>query len=70
MHTTASRSPWLPALLAACAVATTASAQVPPHRPGEICFTPSLWCWAAPKGAPGQACVCRSQFGLVKGTLG
>jgi hypothetical protein len=43
---------------------------VPPHRPGDICFTPSFWCWANPRGAAGQPCVCQTQYGPVRGTLG
>jgi hypothetical protein len=58
-----------PALLAGCALLSTASAQVPPHRPGDICFTPSFWCWANPRGAAGKPCVCQTQFGAVRGTL-
>lgn len=41
-------------------------AQVPPHQPGEICFTEKFWCWAQPPGQPGAACMC----GAVPGTLG
>lgn len=66
----ARRRRWLPALLAGTALLSTASAQVPPHRPGDICFTPSTWCWANPRGQPGQPCVCQTQFGPVRGTLG
>lgn len=47
-----------------------AFAQVPPHRPGSICFTPQFWCWANPPGPPGAACTCRTPFGPVQGTLG
>jgi len=61
---------WLLAFVAGCAVLSTASAQVPPHRPGEICFTSSSWCWANPPGNKGGACVCRTQFGAIRGTLG
>ena len=47
-----------------------ASAQVPPHKPGTICFTPRFWCWANPPGPPGLACYCPTPQGLVRGTLG
>lgn len=47
-----------------------APAQVPPHKPGTICFTPSFWCWAQPPGQPGQSCLCPSQYGPVRGQLG
>jgi len=33
-----------------------ASAQVPPHQPGTICFTPNFWCWAPQFGPPGAVC--------------
>ena len=23
-----------------------AQAQVPPHQPGAVCYTPNFWCWA------------------------
>lgn len=48
-----------------------AAAQVPPHVPGEICFTPTLWCWANPPGPPGYPCVCidPASGSLVEGTL-
>jgi hypothetical protein len=58
------------AFVAGCALLSTASAQVPPHRAGDICFTPSFWCWANPKGKAGETCVCRTQFGVVRGKLG
>jgi hypothetical protein len=47
-----------------------AVAQVPPHAPGSICFTPNFWCWANPPGPPGWACYCPSPQGLIRGTLG
>ena len=47
-----------------------AGAQVPPHRPGTICFTPKLWCWANPPGPPGAVCYCPSRYGKVQGKLG
>lgn len=46
-----------------------ASAQVPPHRPGEICVTPKLWCWQKPAGKPGTACSCMTPFGPSAGTF-
>ena len=46
-----------------------AQAQVPPHYPGTICFTPSFWCWSSP-GQPGTPCACPSPRGLVRGYLG
>lgn len=48
-----------------------ARAQVPPHAPGTICFTPSFWCWASQPGAPGRPCTCRDRNdNIVEGTLG
>ena len=47
-----------------------AMAQVPPHPPGTICFTPQYWCWASPPGPSGAACVCPSPYGRVAGRLG
>lgn len=47
-----------------------ALAQVPPHRPGTICFTPQFWCWANPPGNPGNDCYCPTPYGLVKGRYG
>lgn len=46
-----------------------AMAQVPPHRPGTICFTPKFWCWATPPGQPGTRCICASPYGPIAGTL-
>lgn len=47
-----------------------AVAQVPPHVPGEICFTPNYWCWSRPPGRPGDPCVCTLTDGsVVRGTL-
>ena len=45
-------------------------AQVPPHYPGTMCFTPQFWCWAAQAGPPGGPCACPSNFGWVSGRLG
>jgi len=47
-----------------------AVAQVPPHAPGTICFTPRFWCWANPPGVPGSACWCPTPYGLVPGQRG
>lgn len=47
-----------------------ALAQVPPHAPGTICFTPYFWCWANPPGTPGWPCGCPGPYGWVQGTLG
>lgn len=49
---------------------THAVAQVPPHQPGEICFTPQFWCWANPPGPPGYPCGCPTEFGYIPGILG
>ncbi|MEW9804563.1 hypothetical protein [Mesorhizobium marinum] len=45
-------------------------AQVPPHAPGTICFTPNFWCWAEWPGPPGAPCGCPGPYGYVPGTLG
>ena len=47
-----------------------AAAQVPPHYPGSICFTPQFWCWANPPGPPGTFCGCPSPYGFIQGTRG
>lgn len=47
-----------------------ASAQVPPHQPGTICFTPQFWCWMTYPGIPGQPCWCPSPWGPVRGSSG
>lgn len=52
------------------AVAWPASAQVPSHRPGTICFTPQFWCHARYVGPVGAACSCRKPNGWVSGRLG
>lgn len=49
---------------------TRAYAQVPPHAPGTICFTPQFWCWAQPPGPPGYPCGCPSAWGIIPGWLG
>ena len=47
-----------------------ARADVPPHYPGTICYTPSFWCWAQPPGPPGSPCVCMSNYGFAEGVRG
>ena len=47
-----------------------AQAQVPPHTPGTVCFTPNFWCWVQPPGQPGGPCTCPSPYGHARGTLG
>lgn len=67
------RSLYRGAFFAACfalAGSLPATAQVPPHAPGTICFTPSFWCWATPPGPPGATCFCPSQRGPVQGVFG
>ncbi len=47
-----------------------ALAQVPPHTPGSICFTPNFWCWIDPPGPPGHSCYCYDSSGTpVSGYL-
>ena len=57
-------------LLAMDLVQSGAQAQVPPHQPGTICFTPSFWCWMQRPGIPGQTCLCATQWGQVRGVIG
>ena len=47
-----------------------AAAQVPPHHPGTICFTPQFWCWAPYAGPVGAVCSCPTPRGWVSGRLG
>jgi hypothetical protein len=47
-----------------------AAAQVPPHQPGTICFTPQFWCWMQYPNFPGQVCYCQTQYGPVRGVTG
>jgi hypothetical protein len=47
-----------------------ASAQIPPHVPGAICFTPQFWCWVNPPGYPGSPCSCPTPYGWIGGRLG
>jgi hypothetical protein len=58
-------------LLALALMPSLASPQVPPHRPGTICFTPYFWCWVPPPGGqPGAPCACFTPNGPVHGQLG
>ena len=45
-------------------------AQIPPHEPGTICFTPTMWCWAQTPGLPGRPCQCWNGSNWESGTLG
>jgi len=59
-------------LMAAIALlwsSTVAVAQIPPHRPGTICFTPAGWCWVNPPGRPGAFCTCEMNGRPVGGRL-
>lgn len=47
-----------------------AVAQVPPHHPGTICFTPQFWCWMQYPLLPGQVCFCPTPYGPIRGTAG
>jgi hypothetical protein len=47
-----------------------AAAQVPPHQPGTMCFTPQFWCWMQNVGVPGQICYCPTTYGPVQGVIG
>ena len=60
------------ALIALSALATrdAAMAQVPPHAPGTMCYTPHFWCWAQPPGPPGTPCACPTPYGWVQGIRG
>ena len=49
---------------------TAAMAEVPPHAPGTICYTPQFWCWAQPSGPPGSPCACPTPYGWVQGIRG
>ena len=57
------------AALAPLLVAPLALAQVPPHRPGEVCVTPRLWCWQRPPGPVGTGCACMTPYGPIQGRL-
>jgi len=58
------------AVFVACVLLTPARAQIPPHQPGTICFTPTFWCWALQIGPPGAPCQCPSPYGPIWGRLG
>jgi hypothetical protein len=60
------------ALVSAACLPTAGLADVPPHQPGTVCYTPAFWCWARPPGAAGEQCTCANPNGgpPVKGTLG
>ena len=47
-----------------------AAAQVPPHQPGTICFTPKFWCWLNRPLIKGQPCSCATQSGPIRGVAG
>lgn len=47
-----------------------AVAQVPPHYPGTICFTPQFWCWLQYAQHPGSTCFCMTQYGPIRGVAG
>lgn len=49
---------------------TAAFADVPPHPPGTVCYTPQFWRWAQPPGPPGYPCACSTSYGYVPGVLG
>jgi hypothetical protein len=57
-------------MIGALAMQTRGDAQVPPHQPGTICFTPSFWCWMQYPGIPGRPCFCPSPWGPVAGYIG
>ena len=61
---------WFAAFALLALVCGDAATQVPNHRPGTICFTPSYWCWANPPGPAGRVCYCPSPRGPVPGRLG
>ena len=46
------------------------AAQVPPHQPGTICFTPQFWCWMRYPLLPGQVCFCPTSYGPIRGITG
>jgi len=62
---------WIVATVGSALLAcSTAQAQVPPHYPGTICFTPQLWCWMTQPGPVGGMCYCPSPYGPIQGRLG
>ena len=58
------------AALAIIGISASARAQVPPHYPGSVCFTPNFWCWISPPQAPNTSCFCASPYGPVSGEAG
>ncbi len=56
--------------LLSLALCGSAAAQVPPHQPGTMCFTPQFWCWMQYPGVPGQVCYCPTTYGPVQGRVG
>ena len=57
-------------LFVVTALSGSATAQVPPHQPGTICFTPRFWCWMQFPSYPGQICYCPTPYGPVQGISG
>lgn len=58
------------ALLACALLAAPARAQLPPHVPGTVCYTPQGWCWAVYAGPPGARCACPAPNGYwIQGVL-
>lgn len=57
-------------LLPAVLLGGSAVAQVPPHQPGTICFTPKFWCWLDRPLIKGQPCYCSTPSGPVRGVAG
>lgn len=51
-------------------VAARGDAQVPPHYPGTICFTPQFWCWLPAPVYPGSRCFCQTPYGPIWGVAG
>ena len=44
-------------------------AQIPPHKPGTVCATPTFWCWARYAGPPGSKCACYARGAWHQGVL-
>lgn len=57
-------------LLLALVPGSIAVAQVPPHQPGTVCYTPNFWCWMQYPLYPGSRCFCPSPYGAVAGVAG
>ncbi|MFL5296047.1 MAG: hypothetical protein ACJ798_06660 [Phenylobacterium sp.] len=58
------------AAAAAALIPAAVRAQVPPHAPGTVCYTPRFWCYARPPGPPGSPCICPTANGPVGGVRG